>query len=218
MRRRKSSLVLIIQANDSSTGFQHVVFASACQQALVTQTVIAPPLSPEAKKAQTSNQARKRRATRLMKVGSFCSITSEGDGDIFEPSGQLKTNDSLHKKNTQKGQRLLDDILEDSSETNGKEANNLRKPSDPLSEYSEFNQDDCHSDISELFGRKSPNKQPKQLPGPVHLQQRLSAKFEHRSRRLGVHRSPFWREPSFVQSLKKGQVVRQVCHAGHHRP
>ena len=25
-----------------------------------------------------------------MKAGSFCSITSEGDGDIFEPTGQLK--------------------------------------------------------------------------------------------------------------------------------
>ena len=28
-----------------------------------------------------------------------------------------------------------------------------RKQSDPLSEYSEFLQDDCYSDISELFGK-----------------------------------------------------------------
>ena len=39
--------------------------------------------------AQTSPQARRRRATRLMKVGSFCSIASDGDGDIFGPNGEL---------------------------------------------------------------------------------------------------------------------------------
>ena len=40
----------------------------------------------------------------------------------------------------------------------------MRKPSDPLSEYSEFLHDDCHSDISELFGHKSPNKFPSTSP------------------------------------------------------
>jgi hypothetical protein len=54
-----------------------------------TVTLIAPALTVEAIAAQTSVQARKRRSTRLMKAGSFCSISSEGDGDIFSGSRDM---------------------------------------------------------------------------------------------------------------------------------
>ena len=71
------------------TGSSNMTYLTVPGQtgAVVTVPAVAPQLSPEAKRAQTSAQARKRRATRLMKVGSFCSITSEGDGDIFQVQG-----------------------------------------------------------------------------------------------------------------------------------
>ena len=130
-------------------------------QPTVIIPAVAPQLSQEAKKAQTSSQARKRRATRLMKAGSFCSITSEGDGDIFELTGELKQNENsaMTTSNHSLPPGLGSTSSED-KESRFSRSLDLRKPSDPLSEYSEFVQDDCHSDISELFGHKSPNKHP----------------------------------------------------------
>ena len=132
------------------------------QSAMVPQTTVAPPLSPEAKRAQTSSQARNRRGTRLMKVGSFCSITSEGDGDIFEPTGELKENEMDITWATSNYQPIPSQSPATSEDKNvaSSRSPDMRKPSDPLSDYSEFLHDDCHSDISELFGHKSPNKLP----------------------------------------------------------
>ena len=130
-------------------------------QPTVIMPAVAPQLSPEAKKAQTSSQARKRRATRLMKAGSFCSITSEGDGDIFELTGELKQNEnSMMVTSNTSLPPYLSSASSDDKESRFSRTFDKRKPSDPLSEYSEFVHDDCHSDISELFGHKSPNKHP----------------------------------------------------------
>ena len=132
-------------------------------QTTVIQAAIAPQLSPEAKKAQMSSSARQRRQTRLMKAGSFCSITSEGDGDIFELTGELKQPEvSMSTPSTQSIPLCLSTTpsSEDKIVSSFSARIDMRKPSDPLSEYSEFLQDDCHSDISELFGHKSPNKHP----------------------------------------------------------
>ena len=131
------------------------------QPTVISQAAVAPQLSPEAKKAQMSSAARKRRATRLMKTGSFCSITSEGDGDIFELTGELKqTEMSVSKTSSHSLPPCLSTTPSDDGSTSFLTSTKMRKPSDPLSHYSEFMQDDCHSDISELFGHKSPNKHP----------------------------------------------------------
>ena len=126
------------------------------QTSVVTVTVpaVAPQLSPEAKRAQTSAQARKRRATRLMKVGSFCSITSEGDGDIFEAAtGQLKEEEEENHQDDDGPSSLpLSTDLSPVQLPLQVSVDRKRKQSDPLSEYSEFLQDDCYSDISDLFG------------------------------------------------------------------
>ena len=76
--------------------------------------------------AQTSPQARRRRSTRLMKTGSFCSITSEDDGDIFG---------------------------EASSQQQPRASTTSSPKFDPLSEYSELHNDDAQSDISDLFAK-----------------------------------------------------------------
>ena len=112
-------------------------------------TMMAPALTVEAVTAQTSVQARKRRSTRLMKAGSFCSITSEGDGDIFGPGGQL-----FHT--------LENDVVEVTINEEGEEelvvTSHNRKPIDPLlSDYSEFYDND-KSDISDLFERRPPSR------------------------------------------------------------
>merc|ERR1719295_121255 len=141
------------------------------QTSVVTVTVpaVAPQLSPEAKRAQTSAQARKRRATRLMKVGSFCSITSEGDGDIFDSAGtgQLKEEDEDEMEDEDLAAIMSSPVGGDATSPCSLSVNpdsdcslsagrspveRKRKQSDPLSEYSEFVHDDCYSDISDLFG------------------------------------------------------------------
>ncbi len=131
--------------------------------------------------AKTSPQARKRRQTRLMKVGSFCSITSDGDGDIFGPNGELlmpsgataggndaaagsrsgggvSSKRSKYRQVSSSGESGDLEAGSSSGCTTG-EADALStnpKSFDPLSNYSEFQQDDCRSDISELFSRTSP--------------------------------------------------------------
>lgn len=114
---------------------------------------VVPQLTPEARIAQTSPQARKRRSTRLLKTSSFCSINSEGDGDIFGPTGELKMPEQVklrkHSSSCDGGEDC------NSNHNKSVQANNHPKSSlDPLSDYTEFH-DDCRSDISELFGSKS---------------------------------------------------------------
>ena len=99
-----------------------------------TITLMAPALTVEAFAAQTSVQARKRRSTRLMKAGSFCSITSEGDGDIFSGSREGE---------------LPEDTINEGAEDEEVVIVG-RKTMDPLSDYSEFYDND-KSDISDLF-------------------------------------------------------------------
>jgi hypothetical protein len=100
-------------------------------------TLMAPALTVEALVAQTSVQARKRRSTRLMKAGSFCSITSEGDGDIFAGPGADET---VEVTINEEGE---EEIVVKSS----------RKTIDPLlSDYSDMYDND-KSDISDLFER-----------------------------------------------------------------
>ena len=96
---------------------------------------MAPHLTSEAVAAQTSPQARRRRSTRLMKTGSFCSITSEGDGDIFG---------------------------EDPPQPRGSTTSSCKF--DPLSEYSELHNDDAQSDISDLFAKASSATSEQQPP------------------------------------------------------
>jgi hypothetical protein len=112
-------------------------------------TMMAPALTVEALTAQTSVQARKRRSTRLMKAGSFSSIMSEGDGDIFGPGGQL-----FHT--------VENEVVEVTINEEGEEeivvTSRSRKPIDPLlSDYSEFYDND-KSDISDLFERRPPSR------------------------------------------------------------
>lgn len=104
-----------------------------------TVTLIAPALTVEAIAAQTSVQARKRRSTRLMKAGSFCSITSEGDGDIFAGSRDSDHVDLAITEGVEGEEGMV--IVEKLP----------RKTIDPLlSDYSEFYDND-KSDISDLF-------------------------------------------------------------------
>ena len=101
-------------------------------------TLMAPAMTVEALAAQTSVQARKRRSTRLMKAGSFCSITSEGDGDIF--AGPGVDNETVEVTINEEGE---EEIVFKTS----------RKTIDPLlSDYSELYDND-KSDISDLFER-----------------------------------------------------------------
>ncbi|TRY73236.1 hypothetical protein TCAL_02563 [Tigriopus californicus] len=121
---------------------------------------VVPSLSPEAHMAQTSPQARKRRATRLMKVGSFCSINSDADSEIFGPTGELLPSSNPRKKKqlTSSGdssdfdhERAQPSFVHSDYDGLSRRASSQSKSVfDPLSEYSEF-QDDCCSDISELF-------------------------------------------------------------------
>lgn len=140
--------------------------------------VVPQQLSPEAKMAQTSPQARRRRQTRLMKAGSFCSIHSEGDGDIFGPSGELLAPHTIKARKAQyqlsssgdssdldPGERDALLLKEGAAASDGSGAGSEHhhhhhhstnpKTFDPLSEYSEFQQDDCRSDISDLFGNEA---------------------------------------------------------------
>ena len=111
-------------------------------------TMMAPALTVEAVTAQTSVQARKRRSTRLMKAGSFCSITSEGDGDIFGPGGQL-----FHTET-----EVVEVTINEEGEEELVVTSHSRKPIDPLlSDYSEFYDND-KSDISDLFERRPPSR------------------------------------------------------------
>ena len=165
VRRRKggssknSSLqtqVTIPGATNNSTTMSYLQVPG---QPTVIAPAVAPQLSPEAHKAQTSSAARNRRKMRLMKTGSFCSITSDGDGDIFELTGELKQNEtSVLKTSNQSLPPCLSSTPSEGKHSQNLRSIDMRKPSDPLSEYSEFLHDDCHSDISELFGHKSPNK------------------------------------------------------------
>lgn len=133
--------------------------------------------------AQTSPQARKRRQTRLMKAGSFCSISSEGDGDIFGPTGELLPAQETTNKRS-KFRQLSSSLDSASSElypaatrgnfdspaivpaaTLSDDGAMLCNPKsfDPLSDYSEFQADDCRSDISDLFSRTSPPEEEEEL-------------------------------------------------------
>ena len=102
------------------------------------QQLVAPHMTSEALAAQTSPQARRRRTTRLMKTGSFCSITSEGDGDIFsdEVCGSCVGTSPASIISQPRG----------STSSSGK--------FDPLSDYSEWQNEDTRSDISELFQKE----------------------------------------------------------------
>jgi hypothetical protein len=145
---------------------------------------LAPPLSPEALVALTSSAARRRRSTRLMKVGSFCSITSEGSelDEIFLPNGQLrdtarvwatpavvaatimKTRKQSSGDSTSASDgavsislpAVVATIVSPATETATDTDEGRRRSviTDPLSEYSEFQQDnsECSSEISEMFG------------------------------------------------------------------
>ena len=120
------------------------------------QQLVAPHMTSEALAAQTSPQARRRRTTRLMKTGSFCSITSEGDGDIFSDevcSGGV--NYSGGGCGTSPAASSINSQPRGSTSSSGKY--------DPLSDYSEWQNEDTRSDISELFS--------KQQTAPVVTQQ-----------------------------------------------
>ena len=123
------------------------------------QQLVAPHLSTEAVAAQTSPQARRRRATRLLKTGSFCSITSEGDGDIFgdvEPSEEQLT--AGQGASPASGVSPEECVL--LSATGGRASISTVgssagvRTADPLSDYSELHSDGC-SDISDLFRKNA---------------------------------------------------------------
>lgn len=108
------------------------------------QQLVAPHLTTDAVAAQTSPQARRRRSTRLMKTGSFCSLTSEGDGDIFNSEGTLRSTPEVASSS--------DEVAGAMSITNrGSSSSKF----DPLSDYSEL-QDDACSDISDMFVYQQP--------------------------------------------------------------
>ena len=110
------------------------------------QQLIAPNLTSEAVAAQTSPQARRRRSTRLMKTGSFCSISSEGDGDIFGDDEVLP----LPPLPRTPGGNENDP---GGPVPRGSTSTGSSGKFDPLSDYSEFHNDDACSDISDLFLR-----------------------------------------------------------------
>ena len=116
------------------------------------QQLVAPHMTSEALAAQTSPQARRRRTTRLMKTGSFCSITSEGDGDIFNDE-VVCGGTSVSGCGTSPASIISQP--RGSTSSSGK--------FDPLSDYSEWQNEDTRSDISEMFS--------KQQQTPVQTQQ-----------------------------------------------
>ena len=115
------------------------------------QQLVAPHMTSEALAAQTSPQARRRRTTRLMKTGSFCSITSEGDGDIFNEDvcgGATGGSTSVSGYcGTSPGAASINSQPRGSTSSSGKY--------DPLSDYSEWQNEDTRSDISELFSKQT---------------------------------------------------------------
>ena len=114
------------------------------------QQLVAPHMTSEALAAQTSPQARRRRTTRLMKTGSFCSITSEGDGDIFNEDVCGGTGGSTSVPGycgTSPGAASINSQPRGSTSSSGKY--------DPLSDYSEWQNEDTRSDISELFSKQT---------------------------------------------------------------
>ncbi len=113
---------------------------------------VAPQLTQEARQAQTSPQARRRRATRLLKAGSFCSITSDGDGDIFGPTGELllPSGKTDKRPSLTPSQASKQSSADSSGDTSG---NTTQKSTFDLSDYTELHLDDCRSDISELFAK-----------------------------------------------------------------
>ncbi len=111
-----------------------------------------------------------------MKAGSFASINSEGDGDIFGPTGELlptPTQELSEKGSKIEGAPIAPDEDKSSSATASTAAttnpedrprrrssgtnsspspvSNAKSTFDPLSDYTEFQADDCRSDISDLF-------------------------------------------------------------------
>ena len=125
------------------------------------QQLVAPHLSTEAVAAQTSPQARRRRATRLLKTGSFCSITSEGDGDIFgdvEPSAEHLA--ACGQGASQSASGVSPEECALLSATGGRASISTVgssagvRTADPLSDYSELHSDGC-SDISDLFRKNA---------------------------------------------------------------
>ena len=151
-----------------------------------TVTLIAPALTVEAIAAQTSVQARKRRATRLMKAGSFCSITSEGDGDIFAGS---RDSDHVELAITEGEEGVV--IVEKLP----------RKTIDPLlSDYSEFYDND-KSDISDLFEKPA---------GPSRLrgQRTLSEEYGSiRSLSIDNDNDELVPPPKFIGVVQPGRSV-----------
>ena len=73
-----------------------------------------------------------------MKTGSFCSITSEGDGDIFSEEANCG--------GCGPSPASISSQPRGSTSSSGKY--------DPLSDYSEWQNEDTRSDISELFQAK----------------------------------------------------------------
>ena len=121
------------------------------------QQLIAPHLTSEAVAAQTSPQAKRRRATRLLKTGSFCSISSEGDGDIF---GDVEAEIEAASSGSCFHSREL--AL---SQPRGSTSTGSSGKFDPLSDYSEFHNDDACSDISDLFLRPVTASPPEDVDG-----------------------------------------------------
>ena len=118
------------------------------------QQLVAPHMTSEALAAQTSPQARRRRTTRLMKTGSFCSITSEGDGDIFSDEACGGCGPSPASIISQP---------RGSTSSSGK--------FDPLSDYSEWQNEDTRSDISELFLKEKVTNETSPLLEPEQPQE-----------------------------------------------
>ena len=114
------------------------------------QQLVAPHLSTEAVAAQTSPQARRRRATRLLKTGSFCSITSEGDGDIFGDGPDPASAEECALLGT----ASMANSGRASISTMGSSPGAAVARADPLSDYSELHSDGC-SDISDLFRKNA---------------------------------------------------------------
>ena len=105
-------------------------------------------ISVEAQMAQTSPQARKRRQTRLMKTGSFCSINSEGDSssDVVDVVDKHRSSGRQQPSRGDSGDSVEREIMMARMTGNNKRF-------EPLTDYTEFQGDDCKSDISELFIR-----------------------------------------------------------------
>ena len=123
------------------------------------QQLIAPHLTSEAVAAQTSPQARRRRSTRLLKTGSFCSISSEGDGDIFGDDEDIADVEAVSPGGGCGPFRSRDLLREPRGSTSTGSSGKF----DPLSDYSEFHNDDACSDISDLFMRPVTTSPPEEV-------------------------------------------------------